>query len=169
MIVCIAEKPSVGRDIAKVLGAWEKHEGYLEGNGYQVTWALGHLCRLKEPHDYFDSWQKWSLDVLPMVPPRFGIKLIDDAGTKKQFNIVRELVSNAREVIITTGDDNINLFLAHLCSVVHEVPYVYVRFDDPDKGILVQGTAIKAIYPFQLSKDRFGLLRAGLLERGERK
>ena len=99
MIVCIAEKPSVGRDIAKVLGAREKHEGYLEGNGYQVTWALGHLCRLKEPHDYFDSWQKWSMDVLPMVPPRFGIKLIDDAGTKKQFNIVRQLVANAREVI----------------------------------------------------------------------
>ena len=99
MIVCIAEKPSVGRDIAKVLGAAEKHEGYYEGNGYQVTWALGHLLCLKEPHDYLDSWKKWSLDVLPMVPPRFGIKLIDDAGTKKQFNIVKQLVANAREVI----------------------------------------------------------------------
>ncbi len=99
MIVCIAEKPSVGRDIAKVLGAAEKHEGYFEGNGYQVTWALGHLFRLKEPHDYLDTWQKWSLNVLPMVPPRFGIKLIDDAGTKKQFNIVKRLVANAREVV----------------------------------------------------------------------
>ncbi len=86
-----------------------------------------------------------------------------------ESSLIEAGIANAREVIITTGDDNINLFLAHLCSVVHEVPYVYVRFDDPDKGILVQGTSIKVIYPFQLSKDRFSLLRAGLLERGERK
>ena len=103
MIVCIAEKPSVARDIANILGAKKKYEGYYEGCGYQVTWALGHLCRLKEPHDYSKNWQKWSLDVLPMVPQRFGIKLIDDAGTKKQFEIIKKLISSAEE-IINCGD-----------------------------------------------------------------
>ena len=78
MIVCIAEKPSVAREIAKVLGANAKHEGYLEGNGYQVTWTYGHLCTLKEPQDYTDYWKHWSLSALPMIPPRFGIKLIEN-------------------------------------------------------------------------------------------
>ena len=103
MIVCIAEKPSVGRDIAKVLGAIEKHDGYYEGNGYQVTWTLGHLCCLKEPDDYDEKWKKWSLDTLPMVPPRFGIKLINNSGIKKQFGIVKRLFSQATE-IINCGD-----------------------------------------------------------------
>lgn len=103
MIVCIAEKPSVGGDIAKVLGATQKHDGYYEGNGYQVTWTFGHLCCLKEPHDYESKWKWWSMDVLPMVPPRFGIKLIDDAGIKKQFGIVKKLFEHATE-IINCGD-----------------------------------------------------------------
>ena len=103
MIVCIAEKPSVGRDIAKVLGATTKHDGYYEGNGYQVTWTLGHLCCLKEPEDYDEKWRRWSLDNLPMIPPRFGIKLIDDAGIKKQFNVVKKLFSSATE-IVNCGD-----------------------------------------------------------------
>ena len=76
MIVCIAEKPSVARDIADVLGAKDKKDGYIEGNGYQVTWTFGHLCTLKEPHEYTPNWKSWSLGSLPMVPPRFGIKLI---------------------------------------------------------------------------------------------
>ena len=78
MIVCIAEKPSVARDIADVLGAKDRRDGYIEGNGYQVTWTFGHLCTLKEPHEYTPNWKSWSLGSLPMIPPRFGIKLISN-------------------------------------------------------------------------------------------
>ena len=79
MIVCIAEKPSVARDIARILGANSSHDGYMEGNGYQVTWTFGHLCTLKEPGDYTQAWKPWALTQLPMIPPRFGIKLINDS------------------------------------------------------------------------------------------
>ena len=103
MIVCIAEKPSVARDIAKVLGANTSHEGYLEGNGYQVTWTYGHLCTLKEPNDYQEIWQHWNLGSLPMIPQRFGIKLIDSEHVKKQFAIIEKLYSKADE-IINCGD-----------------------------------------------------------------
>jgi len=103
MIVCIAEKPSVAREIADVLGAKTKREGYIEGNGYQVTWTFGHLCTLKEPHDYFPQWKAWSLAALPMVPPRFGIKLIDNDGIRKQFGIIEGLMQHA-DMIINCGD-----------------------------------------------------------------
>ena len=103
MIVCIAEKPSVARDIAKVLGANTAHEGYMEGNGYQVTWTFGHLCTLKEPHDYTDQWKAWALTRLPMIPQRFGIKLIDDKGVEKQFKIIESLFQKADE-IVNCGD-----------------------------------------------------------------
>ena len=103
MIVCIAEKPSVARDIAKVLGANAVHEGYLEGNGYQVTWTFGHLCTLKEPHDYTDQWKAWALTRLPMIPPRFGIKLIPDKGVEKQFKIIESLFQKA-DSIVNCGD-----------------------------------------------------------------
>ena len=103
MIVCIAEKPSVARDIAKVLGATQAHEGYIEGNGYQVTWTFGHLCTLKEPHDYSDQWKAWALTRLPMIPPRFGIKLIADKGVEKQFKIIESLFQKADE-IVNCGD-----------------------------------------------------------------
>ena len=103
MIVCIAEKPSVARDIAKVLGANQAHDGYMEGNGYQVTWTFGHLCTLKEPHDYTDQWKAWALTRLPMIPPRFGIKLIADKGVEKQFKVIESLFQNA-ERIINCGD-----------------------------------------------------------------
>ena len=104
MIVCIAEKPSVARDIADVLGAREKKDGYIEGNGYQVTWTFGHLCTLKEPHEYTPNWKSWSLGSLPMIPPRFGIKLIGhDPGIEKQFHIIEQLMQNADE-IINCGD-----------------------------------------------------------------
>ena len=95
MIVCIAEKPSVAREIAKVLGANTSHKGYMEGNGYQVTWTFGHLCTLKEPQDYTESWKRWSLSSLPMIPPRFGIKLISDAGGEEQFHIIEGLMRQA--------------------------------------------------------------------------
>ena len=103
MIVCIAEKPSVARDIAKVLGANTTHEGYMEGNGYQVTWTFGHLCTLKEPHDYTDQWKSWALSRLPMIPPRFGIKLIADKTYEKQFHIIEGLFQKADE-IVNCGD-----------------------------------------------------------------
>ena len=103
MIVCIAEKPSVAKEIADVLGAKTRREGYLEGNGYQVTWTFGHLCTLKEPHDYTSQWKNWSLGSLPMIPPRFGIKLIDDRGIEKQFGVIKNLMQNA-DMIINCGD-----------------------------------------------------------------
>ena len=103
MIVCIAEKPSVARDIADVLGAKNRKEGYIEGNGYQVTWTFGHLCTLKEPHEYTPAWKAWSLGSLPMLPPRFGIKLINDPGIEKQFHIIEGLMQKADE-IINCGD-----------------------------------------------------------------
>ena len=103
MIVCIAEKPSVAKDIADVLGAKTKHDGYIEGNGYQVTWTFGHLCTLKEPHDYTQNWKNWSLGSLPMIPPRFGIKLIEDKGIEKQFKIIESLMQKA-DGIINCGD-----------------------------------------------------------------
>lgn len=100
MKVCIAEKPSVAREIAKVLGAKNSsNKGYIEGNGYQVTWTFGHLCTLKEPHEYTPDWKRWSLSSLPMIPPRFGIKLIDSPSYIEQFQIIEKLIQNADEVI----------------------------------------------------------------------
>ena len=99
MKVCVTEKPSVARDIARLLGANDRHEGYFEGNGYQVTWTFGHLCELKAPNDYTDQWKRWSLGQLPMIPQRFGIKLKDDEGIKKQFNVIKGLIAGADEVI----------------------------------------------------------------------
>ena len=103
MIVCIAEKPSVARDIARILGANSSHDGYMEGNGYQVTWTFGHLCTLKEPGDYTQAWKPWALTQLPMIPPRFGIKLINDKGIEKQFKIIEGLMQKA-DSIVNCGD-----------------------------------------------------------------
>lgn len=103
MIVCIAEKPSVAREIARILGANASRDGYIEGNGYQVTWTFGHLCTLKEPHDYTPNWKQWSLGALPMIPQRFGIKLIENDGIKKQFAVIEKLMQNA-DSIVNCGD-----------------------------------------------------------------
>lgn len=103
MIVCIAEKPSVAKEIAKVLGANSSHDGYMEGNGYQVTWTFGHLCTLKEPQDYTEMWKPWSLSRLPMIPPRFGIKLIANKTYQKQFHVIETLMQKA-DGIINCGD-----------------------------------------------------------------
>ena len=103
MIVCIAEKPSVAKDIARIIGATSAHDGYMEGNGYQVTWTFGHLCTLKEPHDYTPVWKAWSLSSLPMIPERFGIKLIDQPSIKKQFAIIESLMQKA-DRIVNCGD-----------------------------------------------------------------
>ncbi len=103
MIVCIAEKPSVAKDIAKVLGATQSRDGYMEGNGYQVTWTFGHLCELKEPHEYNPQWKYWSLGSLPMIPPRFGIRLKQDKGVEHQFKVITSLMQNA-DSIINCGD-----------------------------------------------------------------
>lgn len=103
MIVCIAEKPSVAKDIARIIGATKACDGYMEGNGYQVTWTFGHLCCLKEPNDYSENWKRWSLAALPMIPARFGIKLIEDSGIKKQFATIQRLMSQA-DSIVNCGD-----------------------------------------------------------------
>lgn len=102
-MVCIAEKPSVAREIADVLGAKLKKNGYIEGNGYQVTWTFGHLCTLKEPHDYDPRWRIWALSTLPMMPPRFGIKLIENETYKAQFQVIEQLMQNA-DMIVNCGD-----------------------------------------------------------------
>ncbi|MBQ5826116.1 MAG: DNA topoisomerase III, partial [Bacteroidaceae bacterium] len=99
MKVCIAEKPSVAREIARVLGATRQCDGFLEGNGYRVTWTVGHLCELKYPEDYTPLWRAWSLAQLPMVPQRFGIRLKDDKGIIKQFHVIERLFANAEEII----------------------------------------------------------------------
>ena len=99
MIVCIAEKPSVARDIAEILGAKNRKEGYIEGNGYQVTWTFGHLCGLLEPHEYAPEWKAWALSHLPMIPARFGIKVMNDSGIQKQFKVIESLMATADEVI----------------------------------------------------------------------
>ena len=99
MIVCVAEKPSVGRDIARVLGANTQHDGFMEGNGYCVTWTFGHLCALLDPHEYNEQWKGWNLSSLPMVPQRFGIKVSEDKGVQKQFNTIKSLIARADEVI----------------------------------------------------------------------
>lgn len=103
MIVCIAEKPSVARDIARIIGATTSHTGYMEGNGYQVTWTFGHLCTLKEPDDYTPTWKRWALGSLPMIPQRFGIKLINDDGIRRQFAVIESLMQKA-DGIINCGD-----------------------------------------------------------------
>lgn len=103
MIVCIAEKPSVAKDIAAILGANQRKDGYFEGNNYQVTWTFGHLCTLKEPRDYIDEWRYWNLRYLPMVPSKFGIKLLDNDGVKKQFHVIKRLVESC-EHVVNCGD-----------------------------------------------------------------
>ena len=99
MIVCVAEKPSVGAYIANVLGAKQRKDGYFEGNGYQVTWTFGHLCALLDPQEYSDQWKAWSLSSLPMIPARFSIKVSGDEGVHKQFNVIKNLIAEADEVI----------------------------------------------------------------------
>ena len=103
MKLCITEKPSVARDIARLLGANDKHEGYFEGGGYCVTWTFGHLCTLKEPHDYSEGWKRWSLGVLPMIPAKFSIKLIPNDSYERQFHVIETLAGQAEE-IINCGD-----------------------------------------------------------------
>lgn len=99
MKLCITEKPSVAKDIASILGATTRRDGYYEGGGYKVTWTYGHLCTLKEPADYSDLWKRWSLGALPMIPPKFGIKLIEQESIIKQFNVIKSLIADASEVI----------------------------------------------------------------------
>ena len=103
MKVCIAEKPSVAKEIASIIGANAKRDGYFEGNGYCVTWTFGHLCTLKEPHEYAPEWKSWHINSLPMIPPKFGIKLIDDKGVEKQFATIEKLIQSA-DTVINCGD-----------------------------------------------------------------
>ena len=106
MKLCIAEKPSVGKEIARILGANTRRDGFYEGNGYLVSWTFGHFCTLKSPDDYSDDWKRWNLDFLPMIPPKFQIKLIDNSGVQKQFSILQTLIAQCAEVI-NCGDAGI--------------------------------------------------------------
>ena len=103
MKLCIAEKPSVAKDLASILGAKTRKDGYFEGNGYWISWTFGHLCTLKEPDDYHPSLKRWQLYSLPIIPPSFGIKVMNDSGVQRQFRTIEYLVKNA-EVIINCGD-----------------------------------------------------------------
>ena len=147
MKVCVTEKPSVARDIARLLGATDRHEGYFEGNGYQVTWTFGHLCCLKEPNDYSDNWKHWSLGALPMIPQRFGIKLIEDDGIKKQFKVIESLISNADEVI-NCGD------AGQEGELIQRWVYQKARCDKPVKRLWISSLTDESIREgFQQLKD----------------
>ena len=138
MKVCVTEKPSVARDIARLLGANDRHEGYFEGNGYQVTWTFGHLCTLKEPHDYTDLWKRWSLASLPMIPQRFGIKLIEDDGIKKQFKVIETLIASADEVI-NCGD------AGQEGELIQRWVYQKARCDKPVKRLWISSLTDESI------------------------
>ena len=146
MKVCVTEKPSVARDIARLLGANDRHDGYYEGNGYQVTWTFGHLCCLKEPNDYTDLWKRWSLASLPMIPQRFGIKLIEDDGIKKQFKIIETLIASADEVI-NCGD------AGQEGELIQRWVYQKARCDKPVKRLWISSLTDESI------REGFGQLQ----------
>ena len=130
MIVCIAEKPSVAGDIAKVLGARSRKDGYYEGNGYQVTWTFGHLCQLKHPDAYYSDWKKWAMAILPMIPPKYEVELISDAGIRKQFKVIESLYKKA-EYIVNCGDagqegELIQRWVMHMAGVKCPVKRLWI-------------------------------------------
>ena len=130
MKVCIAEKPSVAREIASILGANTKRDGFYEGNGYAVTYTFGHLCTLLEPKDYKPHWKSWDLNNLPMLPERFDTKVTGDAGIKKQFNIVKSLFEKA-SVVINCGDagtegELIQRWVINQCNYKGEVQRLWI-------------------------------------------
>ena len=138
MIVCVTEKPSVARDIATIVGAKDRRDGYYEGNGYQVTWTFGHLCTLKEPADYTDNWKRWSLGALPMIPERFGIKLIDDEGIQRQFRVIETLIASADEVI-NCGD------AGQEGELIQRWVYQKARCDKPVKRLWISSLTDESI------------------------
>lgn len=159
MRVCVTEKPSVARDIARLLGADHKQDGFYEGNGYQVTWTFGHLCCLKEPNDYTDTWKRWSLGSLPMIPQRFGIKLIDDEGIKEQFKVIETLIANADEVI-NCGD------AGQEGELIQRWVYQKARCDKPVKRLWISSLTDESIkegfQQLQDASDFDNLYYAGL-------
>jgi len=148
MKVCIAEKPSVAKDLAEVLGAKSRKDGYYEGNGYQITWTFGHLCTLKEPHEYDDAYKWWNLDRLPILPPKFGIKVIDNQGVKKQFSIIEKLVKQAEEVI-NCGD------AGQEGELIQRWVLQKAGYKSPMKRLWISSLTEEAI------KDGFNKLRSG--------
>lgn len=148
MKLCIAEKPSVAKDIAQVIGAKSKMNGYFEGNGYWVTWTFGHLCTLKEPNDYTEKWKFWNLDNLPMIPSRFGIKLIENSGVKKQFEIIERLAADCEEVI-NCGD------AGQEGELIQRWVLAKAKCDKPLKRLWISSLTEEAI------KDGFNKLQEG--------
>lgn len=159
MRVCVTEKPSVARDIARLLGANDRHDGYYEGNGYQVTWTFGHLCSLKDPDEYRPEWKRWSLGALPMIPERFGIKVIDEAGVKRQFNVIKQLIATANEVI-NCGD------AGQEGELIQRFVYQKALCDKPVKRLwissLTDESILKGFEALQPSADFDNLYFAGL-------
>ena len=148
MIVCVAEKPSVGAYIANVLGANQRRDGYFEGNGYQVTWTFGHLCALLDPQEYTEQWKAWSLSTLPMIPPRFSIKVFGDEGVHKQFNVIKALIDQADEVI-NCGD------AGQEGELIQRWLYQQAGFNCPVKRLWVNSLTEEAIRDgFQKLKDQ---------------
>lgn len=159
MIVCIAEKPSVAKDLADILKATHRKDGYFEGNGYQVTWTFGHLCTLKEPHDYKSSWKSWNIYDLPLIPSHFGIKPIEDSGVKKQLAIIERLVAGS-EYVINCGDAGIEGELIQRW-VLH-----YVKCKVPVKRLWISSLTEESIREgfkkLRDGKDYIPLYQAGI-------
>ncbi len=160
MIVCVAEKPSIGNDIARVLGANTRHEGYMEGNGYYVTWTFGHLCELYEPQDYMGQWKGWNLSSLPMIPERFAIKVKDDAGIRRQIEVIRDLISKS-EMLVNCGD------AGQEGELIQRWVYQKVGCKIPVKRLWLSSTTEEAIREaFKTLKDQSNyqhLYEAGLM------
>ena len=148
MKVCIAEKPGVARDIASVIGATKRKDGYFEGNGYAVTWTYGHLCSLKEPADYDARWKYWNMGTLPMIPERFGIKALDNEGAVRQLEVIRKLFAQAEE-IINCGD------AGQEGELIQRWVMQYSKAGKPVKRLWISSLTEEAI------KDGFDNLRDG--------
>lgn len=159
MIVCVTEKPSVARDIARLLQANDRHDGYFEGNGYQVTWTFGHLCTLQDPEEYTPLWKRWSQAQLPMVPERFRIKVIDDAGVKRQFHVIESLIKHADEVV-NCGD------AGQEGELIQRFVYQKARCDKPVKRLWISSLTDESIRrgfaDLRPSADYDNLYHAGL-------
>jgi DNA topoisomerase-3 len=148
LILCIAEKPSVGKELARIVGAKDRRDGYFEGNGYYVSWTFGHLCSLKAPDDYTDTWKRWDLSSLPMIPPRFQIKIIDNSGIQKQFNTLKFLIEKSSE-IVNCGDAGIE------GELIQRWVLSLARCDKPLKRLWISSLTDEAI------KDGFNNLKDG--------
>lgn len=148
MKLCVAEKPSVAGEIANILGANVRRGGYFEGNDWCVTWVFGHLCELKEPADYRPEWKSWRFDYMPIIPQRFGIKLKNDDGVKRQFDVIKNLISQA-ELVVNCGD------AGQEGELIQRWVYQLAEIKCPMKRLWISSLTEESI------RDGFNNLRAG--------